>query len=45
VGSVNRCTFEQVKQRFTHWSVYDNSVTGRDPMLVEAGHGRTEEER
>jgi predicted ABC-type ATPase len=43
-GSVNRRTFEQVKQRFTDWAVYDNSVTGRDPVLVEAGHGGTREE-
>jgi predicted kinase len=44
-GSVNRRTFEQVKQRFTDWAIYDNSVTGRDPLLVEAGHGRKPEER
>jgi predicted ABC-type ATPase len=43
-GSVNRRTFEQVKQRFTDWAVYDNSVAGRDPMLVDAGHGRKREE-
>lgn len=43
-GSVNRRTFEQVKPRFVDWAVYDNSVTGRDPMLVEAGHGRKREE-
>ena len=37
-GCVNRRTFEQVKQRFTDWAVYDNSVTGRDPELMQAGH-------
>jgi hypothetical protein len=46
-GSRNRRTLEQVKQRFTDWAVYDNSVTGRDPTLIEAGHGvrHHEEER
>jgi predicted ABC-type ATPase len=45
-GCVNRRTFEQVKQRFTDWAIYDNSVTGRDPVLMEAGHGgKREEER
>jgi hypothetical protein len=39
-GSVNHRTFEQVKGRFTDWAVYDNSVTGRDPLLVETGNGR-----
>lgn len=43
-GSVNRHTFEEVKIRFTDWAVYDNSVTGRDPVLIEAGHGGTCEE-
>jgi hypothetical protein len=45
-GSVNRRVFEQVKPRFTEWAVYDNSVTGRDPQLVEASAGwNPEEER
>jgi predicted kinase len=44
--SVNRRTFEQFKSRFTEWAVYDNSVTGRDPQLVEASRdGNLEEER
>ncbi len=43
-GSVNRRTFEQVKTRFTDWAVYDNSVTGRAPVLIETGDGRTREE-
>jgi predicted kinase len=45
-GCMNRRTFEQVKERFIDWAVYDNSVTGRDPILVEAGcGGKSEEER
>jgi predicted kinase len=43
-GSLNRRTFEQVKARFADWAVYDNSVTGRDPELIQAGHGRKHEE-
>ena len=43
-GSRNRGTFEHVKSRFSEWAVYDNSVTGRDPELIEAGHGRKPEE-
>jgi predicted kinase len=45
-GSVNRRTFEQVKTRFTEWAVYDNSVTGREPQLVDGSAGwNPEEER
>jgi predicted kinase len=36
-GSVNRRTFEEVKDRFDDWSVYDNSVYGRAPILVASG--------
>jgi predicted kinase len=43
-GSLNRRTFEHVKGRFAEWAVYDNSVTGRDPKLIEAGHGQLREE-
>jgi len=43
-GSVNRRTFEQVKHRFADWALYDNSVTGWDPVLVGARYGRTPEE-
>jgi predicted ABC-type ATPase len=43
-GSQNRRTFEQVKTRFADWAVYDNSVTGRDAELIQAGHGRKPEE-
>jgi predicted kinase len=34
-GSQNRRNFEQIKDRFDGWSVYDNSVDGRRPELVE----------
>jgi predicted ABC-type ATPase len=45
-GSVNRRTFEQVKSRFTEWAIYDNSVTGREPQLVQASQGwNPQEER
>jgi hypothetical protein len=42
--SRNRRTFEHFKMRFAEWAVYDNSVTGRDPELIEAGQGRRREE-
>ncbi len=34
--SLNVKTFEAVKNRFDNWSSYDNSVDGRDPLLVGA---------
>lgn len=43
-GSNNRRTFEQVKSWFADWAVYDNSVTGRDPELKQAGNSRSQEE-
>lgn len=36
-GSVSRRTFEQVKEKFDRWAVYDNSVDGRAPILIDAG--------
>lgn len=43
-GSVNRRTFEQVKSRFSEWTVYDNN--GPAPQLVKATEvGKLEEER
>jgi hypothetical protein len=36
-GSVNRRTFEEIKDKFDTWAVYDNSVHGRAPVLVAAG--------
>lgn len=45
-GSGNRRAFEHVKARFTDWAVYDNSVTGRDPQLIQTAYrGKREEER
>ena len=35
-GSVNRRAFETLKARFDHWAIYDNSVDGRPPVLVES---------
>lgn len=36
-GSRNRRTFEQVKPQFDAWSLCDNSVDGRPPVLVDSG--------
>jgi predicted ABC-type ATPase len=35
-GSKNRRAFEEVKGNFDHWSLYNNSVDGRAPLLVES---------
>ncbi|WP_141584426.1 zeta toxin family protein [Actinomadura sp. WMMA1423] len=35
-GSANRRTFERVKDKFDKWAIYDNSVDGRDPVLVDS---------
>jgi predicted kinase len=35
-GSSNRRVFEQVKQRFDRWCLYDNSIDGREPVLLAA---------
>jgi predicted kinase len=40
----NRATFERVKHRFDSWSIYDNYVDGRAPVLVEAHRADTSEE-
>ncbi len=39
-GSVNRATFEFVKDQFTTWARYDNSADGRDARLVAASISR-----
>jgi predicted kinase len=39
-GSVNRKTFEEVKHLFDSWSIYDNSVDGRPPRLVDSSDMR-----
>jgi predicted kinase len=35
-GSLNRRNFEAVKHLFDKWAVYDNSVDGRKPVLVDS---------
>ncbi len=41
-GSVNRATFELVKDWFTAWARYDNSVSGRAATLVAGSTSRLE---
>jgi predicted ABC-type ATPase len=38
-GTKNRSNFEQLKHRFDSWSLYDNSVDGRSPILAESEPG------
>lgn len=33
--TVNRGVFDKLKDQFSTWSMYDNSVTGRDPQLIK----------
>jgi predicted kinase len=33
-GSLNRANFERLKHRFDAWSIYDNSIDGRAPLLT-----------
>jgi predicted ABC-type ATPase len=35
-GSQNRRTYEAMKEKFTSWSIYDNSVDGRSPVLIDS---------
>ncbi len=42
--TINRQTFDEMRDRFARWSVYDNSVHGRPPQLVEASHNGSDEE-
>jgi predicted ABC-type ATPase len=39
-SSQNRKTFDAMKPRFTDWSIYDNSITGRSASLVETSKNR-----
>jgi hypothetical protein len=39
-NSNNRVVFESLKSRFSSWSVYDNSVSGRDAVLLQDNAGR-----
>jgi hypothetical protein len=34
-GTINRANFEDMKNQFSSWSVYDNSVDGRAPELIK----------
>jgi len=34
-GSKNRKTFDMIKDRFDDWAIYDNSLDGRPPVLVD----------
>jgi hypothetical protein len=36
-GSKNRKNFEPLKSEFDAWSIYDNSVTGEAPTLIDSG--------
>ncbi len=35
-GSANRRAFEQLKERFDHWTLYENSVSGRQAALIDS---------
>lgn len=35
-GSANRRAFEELRGRFDHWAIYDNSVEGRVPILLDS---------
>ncbi len=36
-GSINRRAFEELKDQLDEWTMYDNSVDKRDPILLERG--------
>ena len=44
-GSKNRRNFEQMKHKFDAWSLYDNSVDGREPVLVAAAERQDHDEK
>lgn len=33
--TINRGVFDSISDQFSTWSMYDNSVTGRDPQLIK----------
>jgi predicted kinase len=35
-GSANRKTFEELKHSFDSWLIYDNSLDGRSPVLIDS---------
>ena len=41
-GSKNRRTFEEIKERFAYWVVYDNSADGHEPTMVASAVGNAE---
>ncbi|HUY47468.1 MAG TPA: zeta toxin family protein [Streptosporangiaceae bacterium] len=41
-GSQNRKIYEVMKRSFDNWSIYNNSVDGRAPRLVESSDGTDE---
>jgi predicted ABC-type ATPase len=41
-GTVNRKAFEEVKHLFDRWQIYDNSVDGRGPVLVQTSDDNKE---
>ncbi len=41
--SVNRRAFEKIKDYFSRWAIYDNSVDKRPPILVDQGPGNREQ--
>jgi predicted kinase len=43
-GSTNRRTFEAVKASFDAWSMYDNSIGGRPPMLMSSSEVKRDDE-
>jgi predicted kinase len=43
-SSHNRRSFEQLKQRFDAWSLYDNSVDGHAPVLVDSSRSEDSQE-
>lgn len=42
-GSVNRSVFEDLKPQFDKWKLYDNSVDGRGPVLLDSSDGSERE--
>ena len=44
-SSQNRRTYEVVKPRFDNWTLYDNSVDGQQPSLIESNVNRAHKQR
>lgn len=41
-SSLNRAAFEGIKGQLSYWAIYDNSVDGRQPVLLEEGRHEPE---